>query len=69
MFIAEGGPCITERSYHVAVCLRFGGLHPLLLVIAGIDTAEVFLKDMWVLDLNARLWTQVHILTANLFKA
>ena len=49
------------RSVHAACCIAgpFTGLeHPILMVIGGYDNAEV-LGDVWLLDIDKGVWSEV----------
>ena len=52
-------PCPVERSCHCAVCLRYGGDQPELLVSGGVDGEGVVLSDMWILRVHSWTWKQV----------
>ena len=55
----EGVPRPVKRSFHVAVCLGYGGDNPKLLVTGGRDANSVALSDVWILDLDSRKWKEV----------
>ena len=55
----EGVPRPVGRSFHVAVCLGYGGDNPKLLVTGGLDANNVALSDVWILDLDSRKWKEV----------
>ena len=47
---------------HAACCIAgppTGQEYPLLLVGGGLDQALCVLKDMWVLDVDRRVWSEV----------
>ena len=54
-----GEPCPVGRSGHAAVCLDYGGDHPQLLVIGGLDNDDKVLSDAWLLDVQSRRWREV----------
>ena len=48
----------AKRCYHSATHLCFSKNHQLLLVIGGSSGREI-LSDVWLLDLNTWMWTEV----------
>ena len=59
--IKEGEPCPVRRAYHAAVCLGYGGDHPQLLVIGGLNDGAKVLSDMWILDIQSRRLREVRL--------
>lgn len=53
------GPCPSRRDSHAAVCLDYGGDHPQLFIIGGIDNDKKALSDGWMLDVNSGKWREV----------
>ena len=60
----EGEPCPVARSGHAAVCLGYGGDHPYILVIGGLDVNKTDLCDAWMLDLQSGKWKEVRVRTS-----
>ena len=46
----QGDPWPGRRSYHIAACLGYGGLHQRLLISGGADDTGVRYDDMWLMD-------------------
>ena len=62
-----GGPRPRARSLHAACCIGgplTGQEHPLLLVGGGFDGDLDVFKDMWVLDVDRGVWSEVSGLSA-----
>lgn len=52
------------KSSHTACCIAgpaTGQDHPLLMVIGGVDHSGTVFGDVWVLDLDSLVWTEVHV--------
>ena len=58
-----GGPWPVGRIFHAACCLNYGEEHPQLLVSGGRDKDNNILRDLWVLDVEARTWKEVRGIT------
>ena len=57
-----GGPRPRARESHTACCIAgplTGQEHPLLLVEGGLSGALSALTDMWVLDVDRGVWSEV----------
>ena len=60
-----GGPRPPARGFHAACCIAgplTGQEHPLLLVGGGVSDSFILvsaLKDMWVLDVDRGVWSEV----------
>ena len=57
-----GGPSPPARHQHAACCIAgplTGQEHPLLLVGGGLGEALSVLQDMWVLDVDREMWSEV----------
>ena len=56
------GPSPSARYFHAACCIAgplTGQEHPLLLVGGGLNNALDVFKDMWVLDVDRGVWSEV----------
>ena len=56
----KGDPWPVGRYYHAAVCLRFGGDHPQLLVTGGFSENDT-LNEVWLLDIGSWRWREVRV--------
>ena len=50
----------SARDGHAA-CVIEGRPRPLMLVTGGWDAMDHALNDMWLLDVNSGIWSQVHM--------
>ena len=50
--IKEGEPCPVRRLGNAAVCLRYGGDHPQLLVTGGVGGGAKVLSDCICVDIR-----------------
>ena len=55
----DGVPYPVARDRHAAVCLNYGGDHPQLFVVGGIDIGSKVLNDAWMLDIQSGRWREV----------
>ena len=53
------------RCYHAVCCIAgplTGQQHPIVMVVGGWDDDQKVLGDVWLLDVDKRLWTEVNTL-------
>lgn len=59
--IRDGPPV---KSSHSACCIAgplTGQQHSLVMVVGGVDHSGTVYGDVWILDVDNRVWTEVHV--------
>ena len=56
-----GVPKPTRRSFHAACCLKYGEDRPKVLISGGLNEGKNVLGDMWILDVDSGMWTEVRV--------
>ena len=63
----QGDPWPVGRTAHAACCLNYNSNNPKVLVTGGVDEHDKVLGDMWILDFNTGMWTEVRMLVYSYF--